>query len=120
MSLSPSASAAARASRVCGSATGLVGLTSSAINSALGNSSRTSCSLFCANTVLTIQMPVIFPPGRLKLATKPNLMGSAPVTKTMGIVEAAALAASTAGGPSAAIMVTFRCTRSAAMAGSGL
>src|SRR5262245_57105224 len=54
MSLNPRASAAACASRVCGSATGLVGLTSSATNSALGNSSRTSCSLFCANTVLTI------------------------------------------------------------------
>jgi hypothetical protein len=26
--------------------------------------------------VVTIQMPVIFPPGRLKLATKPNLIGA--------------------------------------------
>src|SRR5262249_30431073 len=102
--LSPRASAAACASRVCGSATGLVGLTSSAINSALGNSSRISCILFCANTVLTIQMSVVFPPGRLKLATKPNLIGSAPVTKTMGIVAVAALAASTAGGPNALII----------------
>ena len=44
-------------------------------------------------------MPVMFPPGLLKLAIKPNLSGSAPVTKTIGIVGPAALAASTAGGP---------------------
>jgi hypothetical protein len=37
------------------------------------------------------------PPGRLKLATRPSLTGSPPVTKTIGTVVVAALAASTAG-----------------------
>jgi hypothetical protein len=38
-------------------------------------------------------MAVTFPPGRLKLATRPSLMGSPPVKKTIGIVAVAALAA---------------------------
>src|SRR6266516_6673987 len=82
---------------------------------AFGSNSRISCKRFSANTVLTIQMPVMFPPGWLKLATKPNLIGSAPVTKTIGMLVVAALAASTAGGPSAQITATCRWTRSAAI-----
>ena len=39
-------------------------------------------------------MPVALPPGRLILATRPNLTGSSIVMKTMGIVEVAVLAAS--------------------------
>ena len=35
------------------------------------------------------------PPGRLKLATRPSLTGSAAVVKTIGMVAVAALAAST-------------------------
>jgi len=31
-------------------------------------------------------MPEMLPPGLLKLETKPNLSGSAPVTKMIGIV----------------------------------
>src|SRR5262249_19176342 len=38
---------------------------------------------------------------RLKRATKPNLIGSAPVTKTMGMVAVAALAVSTLADPPA-------------------
>ena len=37
--------------------------------------------------------PVTLPPGRLRLATKPVLIGSAPTTKTTGVVVDAALAA---------------------------
>src|SRR5450631_1703918 len=44
---------------------------------------------------LTIALvtPVMFPPGWLRLATRPSATGSAPIKKTMGIVEVAALAA---------------------------
>ena len=38
-------------------------------------------------------MPIAFPPGRRRLATKPTLVGSPPVVKTIGIVDVAALAA---------------------------
>ena len=41
-------------------------------------------------------MPVTLPPGRLRLATRPCLTGSAPLAKTIGIVVVAALAASAA------------------------
>jgi DNA-binding beta-propeller fold protein YncE len=51
--------------------------------------------------------PVILPPGRLRLATRPALTGSAPLTKTIGIDDVAAFAASTgAGPPVAAITAT--------------
>ena len=39
------------------------------------------------------------PPGRLRLATRPNLTGSVPAVKTIGIVVVAALAANAAGSP---------------------
>ena len=38
-------------------------------------------------------MPVALPPGRLKLATKPELIGSVWLRKTIGIVPLAAMAA---------------------------
>ena len=47
-------------------------------------------------------LPVTFAPGRLRLATRPNATGSAPVAKTMGMVVVAAFAASGASGPVAA------------------
>ena len=63
-------------------------------------------------------IPVAFPPGRLRLATRSNFTGSAPIEKTIGIVDVAALAASAAG---VLIGVTITATRwrtiSAASAG---
>ena len=41
--------------------------------------------------------PVMLPPGRLRLATRPSLTGSPPLAKTIGIVVVAALAASADG-----------------------
>jgi hypothetical protein len=35
-------------------------------------------------------MPVMFPPGRLRLATRPSWIGSAPRLKTIGMLEVAA------------------------------
>jgi hypothetical protein len=60
---------------------------------AAGTNSRSSPSRLPTISKLWKAMPVILPPGRLKLATKPSLTGSAPVTKTIGIVVVAALAA---------------------------
>src|SRR5262249_39337110 len=63
-------------------------------------------------------IPVALPPGRLRLATRPIFTGSAPMTKTMGIVSVAALAASVAAVlPGVTMAVTRRRTSSAARAG---
>ena len=57
--------------------------------------------------------PVALPPGRLRLATRPCATGSAPVPKTIGMLEVAALAASApAVLAGAAITATCRRTRS--------
>ena len=50
--------------------------------------------------------PVTCSPGRLRLATRPSRTGSLPVVNTMGIVVAAALAASAATVPVVAITAT--------------
>src|SRR5262249_44069502 len=47
-------------------------------------------------TSSAIVVPVTFPPGRLRLATSPDLTGSLPVANTIGIVLVADLAATTA------------------------
>src|ERR1700733_6070359 len=61
----------------------------------------------------------MLPSGRLRLATTPALIGSEPMTKTIGMVVVAALAASAGGMPPAVAMTeTLRPTRSAASAGS--
>src|SRR5215831_10790468 len=53
--------------------------------------------------------PVTFPPGRLRLVTRPTLTGSAPLVKTMGISAVAALAANAELlPPTAAITATCR------------
>jgi transposase InsO family protein len=56
-------------------------------------------------------------PGLLRLATRPNLIGSPPVLKTMGTVEVAALAAIAAVMPVATNTVTGARTNSVASAG---
>src|SRR5262249_33430148 len=92
--------------RVASVWTVLVGLTSIATRAALGNSSRRSSSRFAANSVVRKPMPVRFPPGRARLATRPTLTGSSPVMKTMGIVDVAALAANIEGIPAGVITAT--------------
>src|SRR5207247_1524047 len=69
-------------------------------------SSRRSSSRFAANSVVRKPMPVRFPAGRARLATRPTLTGSSPVMKTMGIVDVAALAANIEGIPAGVITVT--------------
>ena len=63
--------------------------------------------------------PVRLPLGRLRLATIPNLTGSLPLAKTIGVVEVDALAASAETAPPVAkITAACRQTKSAASAGT--
>ncbi len=63
--------------------------------------------------------PVTLPPGRARLATRPDLTGSATLTKTIGIVDVARLAAATAGVPHATMTSTLNRTSSVATASDG-
>src|SRR6266481_1270397 len=64
-------------------------------------------------------MPVRLPPGRFRLATRPNWTGSDPIRKTIGIVGVAAFAASAARvALPVVITLTRRRTSSAASAGN--
>src|SRR5262249_10362537 len=80
--------------------------------------SRSNCNRFGPNSAAKFEMPVRFAPGRLRLATRPNVTGSPAVLKTIGMVVVAVLAASTAGVSLATITATRRRTRSAASAAS--
>jgi hypothetical protein len=71
------------------------------------------CRLYTFGTLT----PVRFPPGRLMLATRPALTGSAPPMKTIGIVVVASFAARAVWYPDA-MTFTRRLTSSAASAGT--
>ena len=58
---------------------------------------RRNSSRFGTISKAKLLTPVTLPPGRLRLATSPIATGFAPISKTIGIVEVAALAASAAG-----------------------
>ena len=75
---------------------------------AVGINSCSNCSRFGAISTFVWVTPVTLPPGRLRLATRPIWMGSAPVSKTIGMVVVAAFAASAAGVLVAAITATWR------------
>src|SRR4051812_30983870 len=90
--------AAASASFASDSAFGLLGFTSKAIDVAPGISSRNSPSRLAISEDDNMVTPVTLPPGRRRLATKPDSTGSLPLVKTIGIVEVAAFAARAAGG----------------------
>ena len=79
---------------------------------------RSSPSLLRPSATSKLLTPVMLPPGRFKLATRPNLIGSSAVVNTMGIIAVAALAACAAGVLVAAMTVTLRWIRSAASAGN--
>ena len=116
---SPSVRAAASTSFICGSAVGRPGLNSPPTTRACGISSRSNSSRFATTSSIKSITPVILPPGRFRLATRPSWTGSDPTTKTTGIVEDAAFAARAEGGPPvAAITETGRLTNSATSAGN--
>src|SRR5262249_26972400 len=79
----------------------------------LSNSSRLP-----ANTAEILVTPVMFPPGRARLSTSPAAMGSAEITKTIGIVLVAFLAARAPDNVPVRIMSTSRRTSSSARVGS--
>src|SRR5262249_2907580 len=70
-----------------------------AIGLEVGASSCSSSRRFVSISSVIMAMPVMFPPGRLRLVTRPSWLGSAPRLKTMGMVDVAAFAATTAGAP---------------------
>ena len=97
----------------------MFGFTSRAITLACGTSSDSSSRRFGVNSSVSKLTPVRLPPGRAKLATKPNSTRSPPSLKTIGIVEVAPFSASAVGGPPVeTITSTLRLTSSAAKAGS--
>src|SRR5262249_54775939 len=92
---------------VWNSEVGFAGLTRKPKIFALGTSSRSNSSRFAPSAVTRKVTPVTLAPGRLRLETRPSSWtGSAPTTKTIGMVPVAALAASAAGGPNARITAT--------------
>jgi len=83
-----------------------------------GSKSRRIPNRFAISSALSKVAPVIFPPGRLKLATKPIATGSEAFMKTIGIVTVADFAAKAeAGLPPAAMTETWRRTNSATNVG---
>jgi len=87
---------------------------------AAGTNSRSNSNRFALSSLSKKLTPVTFPPGWLRLDTKPSSIGLPPLVNTIGIVVVAALAATTAGGPPARIALTRRLTKSAASLGSFL
>jgi hypothetical protein len=73
---------------------------------AVGISWCTASSRFASSVRFRLLTPVTLPPGRLRLATMSALIGSEPVSNTIGIVAVAALAARAAGVAPAMITAT--------------
>src|SRR6516164_8689188 len=72
---------------------GLFGLTRRPIRPALGRISCSSSIRLATRSTPMKVTPVTFPPGRLRLGTKPARTGSEAVVNTMGIVFVACIAA---------------------------
>jgi hypothetical protein len=100
------------------SISGVFGSRNAAMTAALGTSSWSSPSCLPDKSVVVKITPVTLPPGRLRLATRPVLTGSAPVAKTIGVVAVAVLVAAAAVKPLATITATERRARSAANPGN--
>jgi hypothetical protein len=56
-------------------------------------SSRATCNRFASSVPLNTLIPVAFPPGLLKLSTRPSRTGSPPAVNTIGMLAVAAFAA---------------------------
>jgi hypothetical protein len=79
-------------SQMTGPICALFGFKSKPITVVWGTSSTISSTRFCHSSWLRLVTPVRFSPGRAKLATSPLSSGSAPVEKTVGMVEVALFA----------------------------
>ena len=71
---------------------GVAGLASTPINVALGASWRSSASRLVPSVSEKNTTPVMLPPGRLRLVTRPSLTGSPPLANTIGTVVVTVLA----------------------------
>src|SRR5262249_47523137 len=116
--LRASSRAAASTSRVSISKVGeFIGSPSQAMVAGGGTNSCSSSRRFVCKGPDPKLTPVILPPGRLRLSTRPVSIGSPPLTNTIGMVEVAARATRMEiFGPT--ITAPCRCARSAASAGS--
>jgi hypothetical protein len=84
----------------------------------LGTISFRISSCFPLISGARVDNPVMFPPGRARLATKPLPTGSSSNVMTIGIVEVAPLAGWVAVGPLVTMTSTLSRTNSVASAGS--
>src|SRR5262245_48514601 len=90
-----------------------------ATSEAFGTISHKSPNFFASRIDVAVIRPVTLPPGRLKLATRPDFTGSLLVMIRIGIVDVVLLAANAPiSPPPARITWARRCTRSAAKVGS--
>ena len=97
---------------------GRVEVPRTATRESLGTISLRSSSCFPLISGPRVANPVMFPPGRARLATNPFPTGSVSCPMTMGIVEVASLAARVASGPTVTMISTLRRTSSAASSGA--
>src|SRR5262249_13046777 len=79
---------------VASAALGFFGLTNTAMVAVFGLSSFNNCRRFGTSWALMNDIPVILPPGRLRIATSSCCTGSLPFANTIGMVVVAAFAAS--------------------------
>jgi len=113
----PLAWAAACTSRCSSTDSAASSCTNMAMIVPLGVSWRKISSRFVASAPETWLTPVTLPLGRFRLATRPSLTGSLPVTNKIGTVVVAFLAASAAS-TLATMTFTGRRTSSSTSAGS--
>jgi Uncharacterized protein conserved in bacteria (DUF2213) len=91
---------------------------STAIRDARGTISLRSSTRLLAISEASVLNPVMLPPGRLRLATKPLPTGSAATSMTIGILSVARRAAKIGASPAAIMMSTGMLASSVANAGN--
>ena len=112
----PNAPAASSVSLNTCALPGSVEFPRTATRESLGTISFRSSSCFPLISGASVDNPVMFPPGRARLATNPFPTGSKSNAMTIGIVTVASLAARVDCGPAETMMSTLRRTNSAASA----
>src|SRR5262245_54605537 len=101
MTVRPRLGAPSLISTACAEAGGDFGLTKPPNMAVPGKSSSRRLSRFDSRSVVIKWKPVAFPPGRFRLATKPDFTGSL-LMNTIGMVEVAAFAVRAEASPPAA------------------
>ena len=106
--------AAAKRFLPCDGMSGIVLVERTATRDTFGSTCFTSSSRLPASVLLRSVVPVMLPPGRARLVTKPLATGSFATAMTIGIVRVAFLAARVAWLPATMMMATLRSTSSLA------